>query len=197
MHRMPRNRIALLIFFAALVVSLPAGAVDLWARWQGTFQSAHPAAAETQLLVDLVAPSGATVRTTGFWDGGNTWRVRFMPTETGRWRYFTHSVPVVEGLDKKSGEFTSERSTSANRFLQHGPLQVSANGRFLEHRDGTPFLWVGDTAGMAPFSARAKDWESYLTDRERQAIRRRAFQCRRTAQWRCGRRERRNFILWW
>jgi len=27
----------------------------------------------------------------------------------------------------------------------HGEVRASANGRFLEHEDGTPFFWVGDT----------------------------------------------------
>ena len=166
MHRAPLRLIAYLMFFAALLATLRAEAVDLWGRWQGTFQSANPVAAETALMVDFVAPSGATTRATGFWDGGSTWRVRFMPTETGRWRYLTHSVPVVEGLDKRSGEFTCERSSIANRFLQHGPLQVSATGRFLEHRDGTPFLWIGDTVWYGAILSSAADWESYLIDRE-------------------------------
>lgn len=29
---------------------------------------------------------------------------------------------------------------------QHGKLVVSANHRFLQHEDGTPFFWLGDTA---------------------------------------------------
>jgi len=28
----------------------------------------------------------------------------------------------------------------------HGKLGVSKNGHFIEHKDGTPFLWIGDTA---------------------------------------------------
>jgi hypothetical protein len=30
--------------------------------------------------------------------------------------------------------------------FSHGPLRVSRNHRFLQHADGTPFLYVGDTA---------------------------------------------------
>ena len=30
--------------------------------------------------------------------------------------------------------------------FNHGPLRVSDNGRFLQHADGAPFFWLGDTA---------------------------------------------------
>ena len=30
--------------------------------------------------------------------------------------------------------------------FSHGDLCVSPNGRFLQHTDGTPFLYLGDTA---------------------------------------------------
>lgn len=33
---------------------------------------------------------------------------------------------------------------------QHGPLQVSANSRYLQHADGTPFFWLGDTGWLLP-----------------------------------------------
>ena len=29
-------------------------------------------------------------------------------------------------------------------IFKHGPLQVSENKRFLVHKDGTPFFWLGD-----------------------------------------------------
>ncbi len=31
-------------------------------------------------------------------------------------------------------------------WVEHGTLEVSTNGRFLQHADGTPFFWQGDTA---------------------------------------------------
>ncbi len=30
----------------------------------------------------------------------------------------------------------------------HGVLQVSANHRYLQHTDGTPFFWLGDTGWL-------------------------------------------------
>jgi len=31
-------------------------------------------------------------------------------------------------------------------WTTHGPLEVSANGHVIQHGDGSPFLWLGDTA---------------------------------------------------
>jgi hypothetical protein len=40
----------------------------------------------------------------GFYDGDGTYRLRFMPTEQGRWHYTTHRNRPE--LDSKTGEFT-------------------------------------------------------------------------------------------
>jgi hypothetical protein len=48
----------------------------------------------------------------------------------------------------------------------HGRIQASKNGHALEHRDGTPFLWVADTAwGMFQQLTR-EDVDRYLDDRQ-------------------------------
>ncbi len=46
----------------------------------------------------------------------------------------------------------------------HDPLQVSDNGHFLQHADGTGFFWLGDTAWKLARLA-PEDVERYLTDR--------------------------------
>lgn len=47
----------------------------------------------------------------------------------------------------------------------HGPLRVSANCRFLEHADGTPFLWLGDTAWELFHRLDREEAERYLENR--------------------------------
>jgi len=42
---------------------------------------------------------------------------------------------------------------------------VSENRRYLVHDDGTPFLWVGDTAWAVPQRATNEEWAAYLADR--------------------------------
>jgi len=48
----------------------------------------------------------------------------------------------------------------------HGRLGVSANGRFLQHRDGTPFLWLGDTAWALFYKLNREEVRAYLDDRK-------------------------------
>ena len=56
-------------------------------------------ALELQMEATFTGPKGSTIRMPGFWDGGNTWRVRFTHTLPGRWMYRTSSRPKDAGLD--------------------------------------------------------------------------------------------------
>lgn len=42
---------------------------------------------EVDLVAEFVAPDGRTLETWGFYDGSETWKLRFMPDQTGEWRY--------------------------------------------------------------------------------------------------------------
>lgn len=51
-------------------------------------------------------------------------------------------------------------------WAEHGRLQVSTNGHGIAHEDGTPFLWIGDTAwGMFQQLTR-EEVDLYLDNRE-------------------------------
>ncbi len=52
----------------------------------------------------------------------------------------------------------------------HGPLEVSAGKRFLQHRDGTPFLWLGDTAWALFYKLNREEVRVYLDDRKKQGF---------------------------
>src|SRR5215472_12947256 len=54
--------------------------------------------------VDLTGPAFRK-RIYGFWDGGQTFRVRFVATEPGAWSWQSGSSPADPGLDGKSGSF--------------------------------------------------------------------------------------------
>jgi Protein of unknown function (DUF4038)/Domain of unknown function (DUF5060)/Putative collagen-binding domain of a collagenase len=156
-----------LICIHLLMVSAHAATIPLWARWEEVFQAGSSATPEVELIVELTSPSGKVSRITGFWDGGTTWRARFMPDETGKWHYRTRTAPAIGGLNGKTGEFVCSRESGNTRFLQHGALRVSPNGRYFVHADGTPFLWVGDTCWYGPILSAKEDWNTYLEDRVR------------------------------
>lgn len=49
--------------------------------------------------------------------------------------------------------------------LDRGPLRVSEDGRYLEHGDGTPFFWLGDTAWELFHRLDREEAALYLEDR--------------------------------
>jgi hypothetical protein len=150
-----------------LIFPVLAGAqtVPLWRRFEKAFAAQIDAVPETEFSVEFRSPSGKPHDVLGFWDGGKTWRVRFMPDEPGTWTYKTHSRPLMAGLDGQTGEFACRREESANPFPRHGAVRVASNGRYLEHADGTPFFWLGDTVWYGPGLSHKDDWEVYLNDR--------------------------------
>lgn len=52
--------------------------------------------------------------------------------------------------------------TAAERPWNHGKLQVSDNGRYLCHADGTPFFWLGDTGWLLPEKLDRSEAEGYI-----------------------------------
>ncbi len=94
--------------------------------------------------------TGREIMVTGFWDGGDTWKVRFAPPSAGTWIY--RSVSEDAGLHGHTGAITVQ-DVSENEKLDHPPYrglvavkkQGERAGRYFEYADGTPFLWIGDT----------------------------------------------------
>ena len=165
MNRILRRAVLDLMCIHLLLVSADAATIPLWGRWEEAFQADSSATPEVEFIVELTSPSSKVSKITGFWDGGTTWRARFMPDETGKWHYRTTTAPAIGGLNGKTGEFVCSKEPGNTRFLQHGALRVSPNGRYFVHADGTPFLWVGDTCWYGPILSAKEDWNTYLADR--------------------------------
>jgi hypothetical protein len=104
-----------------------------------------------ELSVDAVftEPGGRRLRVPAFWAGGQVWKVRYASPLSGVHRYRTVSSDTADaGLEAVEGSVEIRPYTGENRLLRHGPLRVAAGGRYLEHADGTPFFWLGDTWWM-------------------------------------------------
>ena len=77
-----------------------------------------------------------TCRVNGFYDGGGTYWVRFMPDAIGEWTFTTDSnVPELAG---HTGEFLVTASSS------HGPVRTQGTTGFV-YADGTPHRSIGTT----------------------------------------------------
>ena len=93
---------------------------------------------------------GQELRVTGFWDGAQTWRVRFAPPATGEWSYRSSSRDP--GLDGKTGRFRCDEWTDAElaeNATRRGFVRVCDNGP-RPGRSGDP----GEGTG-APDAGRA------------------------------------------
>ena len=93
---------------------------------------------------------GKTIRVPGFWDGGDIWKIRFAPSDSGTWKYETFSAD--RKMKGKKGELKvtewSDEEKNSNP-VRHGFITVnksgSRNGRYFTYSDGTPVLWIADT----------------------------------------------------
>ncbi len=145
------GRLRLTLLLAASAFPLPsARGAHVWEKQELTFTAARAytnAYIEAVVWVDLTGPHFQK-RVYGFWDGGQTFRVRLVATEPGMWTWRSGSSPVDDGLAGKSGSFEavpwSEAEKEANP-LRQGFLRATANHHAIEHADGTPFFALGDT----------------------------------------------------
>lgn len=94
----------------------------------------------------FTGPGGQVIVRPAFWDGTNTWRVRFAPTATGQWTMVTSCTdPSNTGLQGVTSIIQCNPYTGPYAIYQHGFLKVSPNGRYFVYADGTPFFYLGDT----------------------------------------------------
>jgi len=134
--------------------TIPVAEVEQWTRTTLVLASARPHAHPgTDVTLDALftGPDGATLALPGFWDGGNTWKVRFAPTQVGRWTYrITCSDPADRGLHGVTGTLRCRPYTGSLAIYRHGFLRVADDRRHFAHADGTPFFWLGDTHWQMP-----------------------------------------------
>ncbi|HET6452949.1 MAG TPA: DUF4038 domain-containing protein, partial [Armatimonadota bacterium] len=95
---------------------------------------------DAEVEVIFADKDGVEWRVPAFWAGGVDYRVRFAAPSAGRYTYRTP--------DGQTGELEVAPYDGENSLYQHGRLRVAANRRTLEHADGTPFFWLGDTWWM-------------------------------------------------
>lgn len=107
---------------------------------------------EVEVWVDLKGPD-FDKRVYGFWDGGNSFKVRVTATTPGEWSWSSGSNQDDDGLNGKKGKFSaigwSEEEKDENP-CRRGFIKTSENGHAFEYADGTDFFIIGDTWLAAP-----------------------------------------------
>jgi len=107
---------------------------------------------DVTIWVDLKGP-GFQKRCYGFWDGGNTFRVRITATTPGKWSWKSGSEPSDPGLEGVKGTFSATGWTEKQKIenpSRRGMILSSSNGHAFQYADGTPFFLIGDTWWATP-----------------------------------------------
>ena len=92
----------------------------------------------------FTGPGGEKLELYGFWNGGNSWKIRFAPTVVGTWKYEIAATDENASLCA-NGEIECVVYSGNCDIYKHGFLKVGPLGRYLIYDDGTPFFWLGDT----------------------------------------------------
>lgn len=101
---------------------------------------------EIELNCIFYDPKGIKRKVPAFWDGNDIWRVRYSSRLEGQHKFKTEcSNKMDEGLHDIEGLVEIDQYMGNNSLLLHGRLSISKDQRHLEHVDGNPFLWLGDT----------------------------------------------------
>ncbi len=107
---------------------------------------------DVDIWVDLQGPNYSQ-RVFGFWDGGNTYKIRFLAVEKDTWSYITHSNQDDFGLNGFFGEFEAIDWTANEKKenrCRRGMVIATENGHAFQFVDGTPFYLLGDTWWATP-----------------------------------------------
>ena len=126
---------------AAQVSSLALPEVELWGVQEIVLNSANvPANPFKNVKLQADFSSGdEVIKVDGFYDGGSTWKIRFMPNLQGEWRFKT--ISSEQSLDGKEGRFFVDPPSPDN----HDPVNVSATFHF-SYADSTPYFLLGTTS---------------------------------------------------
>ena len=112
--------------------------------FEATFTSSHQytdSIRDVSLSVTFSGPGGAQVTVPAFWDGGQTWRVRFSPPTAGEWGYVTHvSDANNTGLHGQTGVFSAPAYTGDLPLLCHGRIRCFPGDLAVFSRDGLAAL---------------------------------------------------------
>lgn len=101
---------------------------------------------DVELNVEFTCPDGKTHIVPAFWASESLWSVRYSSYQVGKHQYRTLCSDTSNPeLHDQAGELEVRPYEGNKALLKHGRLRVGENRTHLEHVDGTPFFWLGDT----------------------------------------------------
>jgi hypothetical protein len=160
---MKRKLIVLLVFVSLLVANSSVmangnnnGAIstEIWRAAEITLTSSAnytDPLFDNEIIATFYGPNNTVITRPGYWDGGDTWKVRFAPTLEGAWTYQISATDTNDtGLHNQTGSIQVQPYSGDLEIFKRGFLKTSDNGRYLTYNDGTPFFYLGDTHWVLP-----------------------------------------------
>ena len=126
----------LVVFSAASIFSQ---SIERWDRFEVALNGPKTGNPFQDVTLSAEFVNGSEiVKADGFYDGNGLFKIRFMPTKTGEWKYKT--VSNVKQLNGKTGKFLCISPTEGN----HGPVKVADTYAF-KYADGKRYYPFGTT----------------------------------------------------
>src|SRR5215213_9818514 len=103
------KQFSFILIMTTLNVNAAPPTIHVWEVQELTFiakNSYKNAYTDVIVWIDLSGP-GFSKRVYGFWDGGNTFRVRLIANQPGVWSWKSGSEPNDPGLRDNQGSFTA------------------------------------------------------------------------------------------
>ena len=125
--------------------------LHVWETLELTFQAKQDYSnpyKEVEMWVNLTGPENFNRRIRGFWDGGDTFKVRVTGIYPGSWHWQSESNQSDRGLNNHQGTFTTIEWTEEEKLenpTRRGFIEATENGRAWQYKDGTPFYMLADT----------------------------------------------------
>ena len=128
------------LFFSIFQLAFSQQEIEKWGRFEIILK--HTPVGNAFIddsLFAVFSKADKSVKVRGFYDGNGVYKVRFMPDETGIWKYET--ISNVSELSKITGELLCISPSSTN----HGPVKVR-NIYHFQYSDGSQYFPFGTTS---------------------------------------------------
>lgn len=126
---------------------------------------------EVDFWVDFSHDDGQVIRRPGFWDGGQSFLVRFASTtDTGVWSWESDANVDDDGLVGQKGRLRATSGEDETHFDRHGFWHIAHQSRWLEYADGRSAFMVADTPWTIPWRATPEEVRTYARDRQKKGF---------------------------
>ena len=139
----------ILLFLLLVLASCSKDVAETWRMTELSFTSAtdYSQTRADQVMMDVTfthEKSGTSITRPAFWDGGNTFLVRFAPVASGKWEWTT-TCPEDASLAGLEGSLRCKEYGGDLEIYRRGFVTVVPGNKYFTYADGTPFFYLGDT----------------------------------------------------